>query len=141
MKQRPVECQGEMASTVLMPILPSSSNLYKIAKSPRQAVEQTKDRDYGPRLRGLLESGPVWAIDSPANRDVAQEIWQEFPSRGLLDGITIFSTEEVASHEEALIAKFDTIDMHHGIYSADPPYTIVRVMGASLAVGLSRRRI
>jgi hypothetical protein len=94
------------------------------------------DRDYGSRLRGLLESGPVWAVDSPANRNVAQEIWKEFPSRSHLDGITIFSTGEVASHEEALIAEFDTIDMHHGIYSADPPYTIVRVIGNSLTVGL-----
>ena len=26
----------------------------------------------------------------------------------------------------------DTIDMHHGIYSADPPYTVICVIGAAL---------
>jgi hypothetical protein len=79
-----------------------------------------------------LESGPIWAVDSPANREVAQEIWKEFPSRDHLDGITIFITGKGASPEEAFIAEFDTIDMHHGVYSAAPPYTIARAIGTSL---------
>ena len=90
------------------------------------------DRDYGFRLRKLSESGPVWAVDSPANRGVAQEIWKEFPSRDHLDGITIFTAGEGTSPEEAFIVEFDTIDLHHGVYSAAPPYTIARVIGTSL---------
>jgi hypothetical protein len=89
------------------------------------------DRDYGSRLRELLESGPVWAIDSQANREVAQEIWKEFASRDHLDGITIFATGKT-SPEEAFVAEFDTIDIHHGVYSAGPPYTIARTIGTSL---------
>jgi hypothetical protein len=77
------------------------------------------DRDYGARLRKLLESGPIWAIDAPANREVAQETWEEFPSRDHTDGITIFIGKG-ASPEEAFIAEFDMIDLHHGVYSAVP---------------------
>jgi hypothetical protein len=58
------------------------------------------DRDYGSRLRKLLESGPIWAVNSPANREVAQEIWKEFPSRDHLDGITIFTIGKGASPEK-----------------------------------------
>ena len=90
------------------------------------------DCNYGSRLQKLLESGPIWAIDSPANREVAQEIWTELPSQDHLDGITIFTAGKGASSEEAFIAEFDTIDMHHGVYSAVPPYTIVRVIGTFL---------
>ena len=28
--------------------------------------------------------------------------------------------------------QMDTIDLHHGIYSADPPYTVIRVIGSTL---------
>jgi hypothetical protein len=46
-------------------------------------------------------------------------------------GITIF-TGKGASPEEAFIAEFDTIDMHHGVYSSAPPYAIARAIGISL---------
>ena len=87
-------------------------------------------------FRGLLDSGPVWAIDSPVNRAVSQKFWGEFPSRDHLDGLRIFKTVEDASPEEALIAELDTIDMHHGIYSAYAPYTIICVLGTSLTAGI-----
>lgn len=90
------------------------------------------DRDYGFRLRRLLKSGPIWALDSPVNREVAQEIWKDPPSRDHLDGITIFSAGTGTAPEEAFIAEFNTIDMHHGVYSAAPPYTIAHIVGISL---------
>jgi hypothetical protein len=90
------------------------------------------DCDYGSRLLKLLESGPIWAVDSPANRGVAQEIWKEFPSRGHLEGITLFTTAKGASPEEVFIDEFDTIDLHHGVYSAALPYTIACAIGTPL---------
>ena len=96
------------------------------------SVSIVLDRSYGPRLRELLKAGPVWAVDSPANRDCAQQLWSEFPARDHLDGITVFKSAEDRSPEEVLIGEVGTIDEHHGIYSADPAYTVIRVVGSDL---------
>jgi hypothetical protein len=90
------------------------------------------NREYGAELRELLDDGPVRAIDSPANREVAQAFWTEFPSRDHLDGLTIFKARVDNPSEQTLIAQLDTIDMHHRIYSADAPYTVICVIGAAL---------
>jgi hypothetical protein len=95
------------------------------------SVSIVLDRSYGVRLRELLNAGPVWAVDSPANRDCAQQIWAEFPARNHLHGITLFKTE-YPSPEQMLIDQMGTIDVHHGVYSADPPYTALSVVGSTL---------
>lgn len=87
------------------------------------------DREYGTRLSGLLEVGPVWAIDSQTNREIAQIIWEESPTRDEMDGITIFKALSDGTPEEILINELGTIDLHHGPYSTDSPYTVIRVIG------------
>jgi hypothetical protein len=99
--------------------------------SDRYSVSIVLDRSYGPRLRELLKVGPVWAVDSPANRECARQLWSEHPTPDHLDGITIFKAED-RSPEEMLMDQMGTIDEHHGIHSAAPPYTAVRVIGSSL---------
>jgi hypothetical protein len=74
----------------------------------------------------------VWAVDSPANRECAQQLWAEHPDRDHLDGITVFKSPEDRSPAHMLIDQMATIDEHHGIYSADPAYTVVRVIGSGL---------
>jgi hypothetical protein len=37
------------------------------------------------------------------------------------------------SDEDLLISELDAIDLHHGPHSANPPYTILQVVGASLS--------
>jgi hypothetical protein len=96
------------------------------------SVSIVLDRDHGSLLRELLKGGPVWAVDSPANRDCAQRLWAEFPARNHLDGITVFKAAEDRSPEQTLIDEIVTIDEHHGVYSADPPYTAIRVVGSTL---------
>jgi hypothetical protein len=96
------------------------------------SVSIVLDHSYGPRLRELLKAGPVWVVDSPANRDCAQQLWSEFPAHDHLDGITVFNSGEGRSTEQILIDHMETIDLHHGIYSANPPYTAVRVVGSTL---------
>ena len=49
-----------------------------------------------------------------------------------MDGITLFDSPGDHSPEQMLIDIMGTIDLHHGIYSADPPYTVIRVIGAAL---------
>ena len=96
------------------------------------SVSIVLDREFGPRLRELLKIGPVWAVDTPANRETAQVLWKENPSRNHLDGITVFKAASDRSLSQMLIDEMETIDMHHGVYSADPAYTIIRVVGCEL---------
>ena len=95
------------------------------------AVSIVLNRSYGPRLGELSKGRPIWVVDSPGNRHCAQQLWSEFPTRNHLDGITLFGSPEGRSPEQTLIDIMDTIDLHHGIYSADPPYTVIRVIGAT----------
>jgi hypothetical protein len=91
------------------------------------------DREYGERLSQLIAQGPVWVVDTPTNRAVAQKIWSADPNRSHLDGITTFKTGSASSPEDALLCELDTIDLHHGVHSANPPYTVVEVIGTSIS--------
>ena len=48
------------------------------------------DRDYGERLLELARRGPVWIVDTPQNRAVAQNLWAANPNRNQLEGVTTF---------------------------------------------------
>jgi hypothetical protein len=91
------------------------------------------DREYGDRLSKLAADGPVWIVDTPTNRAVAQKIWTADPNRSHLDGVTTFKTADASSPETALIEQLDTIDLHHGTYSANPPYTVLEIIGATIS--------
>ena len=89
------------------------------------------DRAYGERLLVLPVGTAVWIVDTPPNRAAVQRLWAErTPER--LGGVTTFKSREEASAEEMLLGKLDTIDLHHGPYSAQPPYTILEVIGAAI---------
>ncbi len=90
------------------------------------------DREYGQRLTDLTQECPVWVVDTPVNRAVAQQIWGAEPNRGHLQGITTFKFREDGSPEDILVNELDTIDLHHGKYSANPPYTVLDVIGAAI---------
>jgi hypothetical protein len=89
------------------------------------------DREYGERVCELVRTGPVWVVDTPTNRSAAQKVWAERPDASHLEGVTTFKSE-ASSPEDVLIRELDTIDLHHGVYSADPQYTILEVVGASV---------
>ena len=90
------------------------------------------DRNFGERLAELPRGVPVWIVDTPSNKPVAQRLWKERPNESHLTGITTFNDMESSSPEELLIAELDSIDLHHGVYSADPPYAVIEVLGARL---------
>ena len=91
------------------------------------------DRDYGDRLPSLAGNEPVWIVDTPTNRAAAQAFWASRPHRDHLDGVTTFRVSDDCSPENALINELETIDMHHGVHSANPPYTVVEVIGAQIS--------
>jgi hypothetical protein len=72
------------------------------------------DREFGEQLMELNQSGPVWIVDTPTNRGVAEEIWGARPNSSHLEGITTFKVGNACSLEDSLISEMDTIDLHHG---------------------------
>ena len=71
-------------------------------------------------------------MDTPVNPPVAHRLWKERTEDSHLTGITTFNDNESASRESVLVDKLDTIDLHHGPHSADPPYAQLEVFGARL---------
>jgi len=90
------------------------------------------DREFGEKLSELERGVPVWIVDTPTNKPVAQRLWNERPDEDHLTGITTFNDPNSLSPEELLLSHLDTIELHHGSHSADPPYTVIEVFGTQL---------
>lgn len=73
----------------------------------------------------------MWIVDTPANRAAAERAWKEQPGESHQNGITI-SKDAECTREELFLSMLVAIDIHHGRYSHDPPYTALQVYGASL---------
>jgi hypothetical protein len=91
------------------------------------------DREYGERISDLVHRGPVWIVDTSLNGAAAQKFWADYPNRDHLDGVTTFKFGEDSSPEDILLGELDTIDLHHGIHSANPPYTVIELIGTSIS--------
>src|SRR5438132_2523301 len=52
---------------------------------------------------------------------------------GHLTDITTFNDVASLSPEDMLLGQLDTIDLHHGPHSANPPYTAIEVLGTQLS--------
>jgi hypothetical protein len=48
-----------------------------------------------------------------------------------LTGITTFKQDLALSPEEQAISMLEQVDLHHGEFSADPPYSILEVIGCT----------
>jgi hypothetical protein len=94
------------------------------------------DREDGQRLAELAETRPVWIVDTPANGTVVHQIWTAHPKRSHLVGVTTFKVAEGTSPEDMLINELNTIDLHCGRYSANPPHTVLDVIGTSISARL-----
>ena len=90
------------------------------------------DRAFGEKLAELERGVPVWIVDTPTNKPVAQRFWNERPDENHLTRITTFNDLNSLSPEEMLLGHLDTIELHHGSHSADPPYTVIEVFGTQL---------
>jgi hypothetical protein len=106
--------------------------LYLLQMTEPHCVFVILDRDYGQRLTNLAQKGPVWIVDTLTNRTIAQELRAADSSRGHLKDVTTFKFLETGSSEDILINELNTIDLHHGTYSANPPYTVIEVLGAGI---------
>jgi hypothetical protein len=81
--------------------------------------------------QSLLRECPF--VNTPLNRVVARRLWKKRNQKGHLAGITTFNDSKSSSAEDLLVSALDKIDLHHGAHSANPPYTILEVLGAPLS--------
>jgi hypothetical protein len=49
-----------------------------------------------------------------------------------LEGITTFKFSDGSSPEDVPVNELNTIDLHHGTDSANPPYTVLDVIGTAI---------
>jgi len=91
------------------------------------------DPTFGERLASLPAGEPVWVIDSSINTSVAHRLCRERNDQNHLTGITTFKPAANASPEEEVIRMLGTIEDHHGEYSADPPYSILELIGCAVS--------
>jgi hypothetical protein len=90
-------------------------------------------REFGEHLAEFAPGVSVWIVNTPLNRVVAQRLWKERNQKGHLTGITTFNDSKSSSAEDLLVSELDKIDLHHGSHSANPPYTILEVLGAPVS--------
>jgi hypothetical protein len=101
-------------------------------KSSAHEVLVVLDPNFGGRLRDEWRGQPVWITLSPVNEPEVRALWANMPSPNHLTGITGFAHEERAAAEDRLLGQLSMIDLHHGPYSTDTPYTVLTVIGAQL---------
>jgi hypothetical protein len=90
------------------------------------------DRNFGAQLDTLEVGTPVWIVDTPVNKPVAQRFWKEQSQRDHLTGVTTFKDLQSLTAEDLLLKEIDAIDLHHGPYSSNPPYTLLEIIGTPL---------
>jgi hypothetical protein len=90
------------------------------------------DPDFREKLAQLERGVPVWIVDSLTNKPVVQRFWNARPNESHLTGITTFHNMDALSPEDMLLRQLDTIELHHGPYSANPAYSVIEVLGTQL---------
>lgn len=92
-------------------------------------VHVVVDPHYGELIRGLPVEEPAWVVGSQDNQAVIQALWAERKMTDHHGGITSFKFDGEGSPEDWLISELSTIDLHHGEFSHDPPYSVLNVIG------------
>lgn len=97
------------------------------------------DPALGERLRELPTKTPVWMADTAENHERVERIRRERPSESHLDGVTTFTVDPRDTPEDFCIAHLPAIDIRHGEYSHDSPYSAINLPGVSITPRCSVR--
>ncbi|MDU0458982.1 MAG: hypothetical protein RW306_09665 [Geobacteraceae bacterium] len=89
------------------------------------------DPHYGECLAALPPHVPVWIIESDMNTPVVERLRQERAEESHLQGITTFKEKPNMSSEQQAISMLEQVDLHHGEFSTDRPYSILEIIGST----------
>ena len=87
------------------------------------------DPQFGDRLRGIPSGEPVWIVATEVNRFAYESVGKERNPESYLVGLSSFKGDPTASPETWLISELETIELHHGEMSHDPPWSVINVIG------------
>ena len=94
------------------------------------------DRDLGLKLSKLAQQYHVWIVESPANTPAIHDEWAKEPRDPSVDPLGRGATAFEAAPDETPRAMCERIagevEKHHGEYGHQPPWSEIRVLGASL---------
>ncbi|MEZ5979602.1 MAG: hypothetical protein R3F34_15495 [Planctomycetota bacterium] len=89
------------------------------------------DPDFAGDLRGLSRGAHVWIVGSEANERAVRSVRERGADpNDARTGVTTFRGG--GARDELLCEILGTIDEHHGIHAADPPWSAMRVVGLGL---------
>jgi hypothetical protein len=92
-------------------------------------VHVVVDPLFGERLRELPVGEPVWIADTDVNRPAYETVGRERKPESHLVGLSSFKVDQASKPDDWLISELGTIDLHHGEYSHDPPWSRINVIG------------
>ena len=81
-------------------------------------------------LELLAERMPVWAVDAPHNRSVAEKVWHSRGGADAFQGITVFQPQHGTNAEANCLEILDQVDLHHGVHSSGQQIQSLHVVGA-----------
>jgi hypothetical protein len=85
--------------------------LFTGAQSSRVALVVEPDNS---QLDSMATMMPVWAVESPSNRSVAERFWSRFPNANQRDvGLTLFRTSDLNARYDNFVGVLDTLEEHH----------------------------
>ncbi len=99
-------------------------------KGKPYTVHVVVDPEFGERLREIPLGEPVWIADTEVNRPAYEAVGRERNPESHLVGLSSFKVERAARPEDWLISELAEIELHHGEYSHDPPWSRINVIGA-----------
>ncbi len=104
--------------------------------SGRYGVALVVDPAFGVRLVDLAARLPVWVCDSAENLRAVHAILTGHPRGATPPEITTFRWNGDA--DAAVVNILGTLDLHHGEFSRDPPWSILEVYGATQTDAVER---
>ncbi|WP_142988453.1 hypothetical protein [Granulicella rosea] len=84
-------------------------------------------------LKELTAEMPVWIIDTPFNRALAESSWQPGQVADAFGGVTLYKVSSPDAAERNGIGILDMVDLHHGVYSSGMPISTLKVIGTGLS--------
>jgi len=103
------------------------------------SVAVVVDSNFAERLFEIAAEMPVWIADTPANRAAAERLWAPSAPQPSTQDVTTFAVDPAATPESWLVGILANLDLHHGEYSHDPPYSAIEVYGVSLTPEIRSR--
>lgn len=87
------------------------------------------DTEFGAKLRSLAAQLHVWAINSPTNKPVIEELWTASTSHSPARSVTAFPSPSTGQAEASFIALLADIDAHHTQSNQNPSWSALHCFG------------